>query len=425
MSQNTTVYSSLATETNNMVFQGAVFDGRYIYFVPNYNYSISSFSGLITRYDTTQSFSLSASYAFFNSTSLQSNSQGFIGGAFDGRYVYFVPSFNISVQAQITRYDTTLPFGVSSSYSFHSMAAVDFSGAVFDGRYLYFVPALNATVAQYDTSQSFSASASYNYFNMVTGVNSNTAQFSGGVYDGRYVYYVPYKNGFASFSGQLVQYDTTLPFGSASSYSLFNTVVLNSSCVGYRGGVFDGRYVYLVPTLTFSSQLTRYDTTLPFGSSNSYTFLNTVNVNSNSGGFFYGVFDGRYVYLIPNANGQITQYDTTLPFSLTTSYTIFNTAIGSASSANFNGGIYDGRYVYLYPNQNNIVTRIDAYPGPAASGLLASTQASNNFTLGTGVTNIPTATTASSGSGQAVPGTLAGFVILNINGTPQKIPYYN
>ena len=48
--------------------------------------------------------------SYFDTTTVNSNSTGFTGGVFDGRYIYLVPYNNGSIFGQITRYDTTRPF---------------------------------------------------------------------------------------------------------------------------------------------------------------------------------------------------------------------------------------------------------------------------------------------------------------------------
>lgn len=162
--------------------------------------------------------------------------------------------------------------------------------------------------------------------------------------------------------GQITRYDTTLSFTTASSYSIFNTTTVNTNSKGFSGGVFDGRYIYLIPYNNGSpfGQITRYDTTLSFTTAASYSVFDTATVNTNSKGFMGGVFDGRYIYLIPNNNsvafGQITRYDTTLSFTSSTSYNFFDTATVNVNSIGFNGGVYDGKFLYLIPNTNGQVT---------------------------------------------------------------------
>ena len=74
--------------------------------------------GQITRYDTLATFNSTDSYSVFNTTAINANSKGFIGAIFDGRYIYFVPYYNDEYFGLVTRYDTTSSFISESSYTF-------------------------------------------------------------------------------------------------------------------------------------------------------------------------------------------------------------------------------------------------------------------------------------------------------------------
>jgi hypothetical protein len=133
---------------------GAAFDGRYVYFAPNYNnFNLLGFHGLVARYDTAANFSVGSSWSFYNATAQNYSAQGFQGAVFDGRYVYFVPSNVDSIyNGLVTRYDTTSSFGDASSWGFFNMTAMNtlakgYSGAVFDGKYVYFVPFVSAAAS--------------------------------------------------------------------------------------------------------------------------------------------------------------------------------------------------------------------------------------------------------------------------------------
>ena len=77
--------------------------------------------------------------------------------------------------------------------------------------------------------------------------NEEAKEFFGGVFDGRYVYFVPYDNG-SSYHGNVLRFDTSLPFTNPDSWSAYDAENTNSlDTKGFYGGVFDGRYVYFVP----------------------------------------------------------------------------------------------------------------------------------------------------------------------------------
>lgn len=421
----------------NISIGGGIFDGRYLYFIP-------SIANPLTRYDVNQAFSSSASYSNFTISSLNSQSSTFNGGAFDGQYVYCVPGATLS--GLVVRYNTNALFSISSSYSIFNTQAVqsnsvNFAGSVFDGRYIYYVPGAGALTAsgqitRYDTTLPFTSASSYSFFDMAS-AQSNSTGFASGVFDGRYVYFTPQINRTGTYFGQISSYDTTLPFTSASSYRFFNTQAINTLSKGFAGQGFDGRFIYFMNLN--GGQITRYDTTLTFTNSLSYNFFNTTSLQSNSTGFSAGcAFDGRYVYFAPGFNfvtstwhGRMTRYDVTGLFSSSTSYSFFD--IGSVQSlyVGFSGAIYDGRYVYFLPNFNGVtlsgkMARINAYGGTALQAQ-STWGAPNGLTmLGGGaisLSNVTTVTTASAGAG-ASTSQVQGYLVLNINGTSRKIPFY-
>ena len=382
------VFNTAAVNANSKGFSGSAFDGRYIYFSPLTTDGGITYDGQVTRFDTRGSFTDSDSYSFFDTTTVNANSKGFKGAAYDGQYIYFVPNYTGSAfSGQITRYDTRKNFNSAASYDVFDTTTVDanskgFFGAVFDGRYIYFVPlqtsladGYSGQITRYDTQSPFADAGSYAVFN-TTAVNANSKGFMGGISDGQYIYFVPALHADGPF-GQITRYDTTKVFTDAASYEFFDTTTVDAGSEGFIGAVFDGRYVYLVPNHNGipAGQITRYDTTMAFDNSGapgspSYEVFDATTVNVNSKRFFGGVYDGRYIYFIPfdAASGQITRYDVTKSFTSTSSYSVLDTAVVNANSKGFSGGIYDGKYVYMNPYNNGSasgqITRIDAYSGP-------------------------------------------------------------
>jgi hypothetical protein len=288
-------------------FLGSAFDGKYVYLLPG-----AGPPAFAARVDTKATFTTPSSWETFDLAGLAGgNAYGFGGGAFDGRYVYMVPNqTNI-----LARYDTHAPFGgtgggwstfnlgklADSGTSFYS-----FMGAVFDGRYLYLVPGDFFSVAmRYDTTGPLASPSSWSSFDVST-VNFNARGFAGGAFDGRYIYYVPHQNGV------VFRYDTTsTTFGDPAGWSFFNTVKVKFLAKGYFGGAFDGRYVYFVPSVDpagyyYYSELpsglaVRYDTTESFFSLTAWSTFDT-SMLANAQGFQGAVFDGQYLYFVPNNN---------------------------------------------------------------------------------------------------------------------------
>ena len=74
--------------------------------------------------------------------------------------------------------------------------------------------------------------------------------FWSAAFDGRYVYYAPLDYYGGNYSGLVVRYDTQANFITSTAWSSFDLAALNPGAVGYAGAVFDGRYVYFVPYVT-------------------------------------------------------------------------------------------------------------------------------------------------------------------------------
>ena len=110
---------------------GATFDGRYLYLVPFGPDGDQPPTGNLTesiavRFDTQADFSDAGSYATMDLTPLPNEPSRRCGGVFDGRYLYLSESQNAAdVTGVITRYDTTTSFTSASSWSTFNVATVD------------------------------------------------------------------------------------------------------------------------------------------------------------------------------------------------------------------------------------------------------------------------------------------------------------
>ncbi|MFC1461906.1 DUF2341 domain-containing protein, partial [Verrucomicrobiota bacterium] len=305
-------------------FYGAVFDGYYVYFVPRYDGK--TFHTRVLRYNTHK--------AFDDDESWEAHDVGlgisYQGAGFDGRYVYFAPGTgNEGGQSGVVlRYDTHAPFNSDSGWvtfdanGTSGLQTKDFDGVAFDGRYVYFVPLAHRVVLSYDTEAEFTDKKSWRAFDAKP---LKMRQCVGSVFDGQYLYFVPYDHHV------VVRYDTRKAFektASWDSYDVKNTRGLRKW--GYDGGFFDGRYVYFVPffhtagggKMDFHCEVLRYDAAKAFQNRESWQ---TVNAGNTAGlktvGYNAGAFDGRYFYFAPwqdgstypesiRGHGRVLRYDT-------------------------------------------------------------------------------------------------------------------
>jgi hypothetical protein len=410
--------------TNGAEFYwGGAFDGRWVYYAPSADNANSAVNVPLLRFDTRKSggpFTNSANWEIFNIRSVDSRTKGFGGAVFDGRYVYYVPQLDSTDNRTglVVRFDTRAPsFDYCQSVDPQSPpCAIDrvdlemlfpdagpgtggqpglvgFYGGVYDPvhKYVYFVPGLGGShwAARLDTTKpDWKKADAWEVFDtLLVNPTDSTRGYVGGVFDGQYVYFIPYARNLA-VHGYSIRHDTTKPFTSPSSWEEADTTLADPNALGFMVGGFDGRHVYYVPNSDLSGpsgRVTRYDTssnnfkgagTPPAG----WEVMNLAQPDADVTGFDGGqfdprgyvgsAFDGRYMYFVPfdhgGPHGLVAQYDTQAPFDKFSSWRFFDTQRlapadgGSVGAAAFSGAVFDGKYVYFIPNRGSITVRFDA-----------------------------------------------------------------
>jgi hypothetical protein len=187
----------------------------------------------------------------------------------NGKIYVFGGSDGLVNLATAESYDPSVesPFQIGCGYE----------GSVFDGRYLYLVPYYcgyrHGEVARFDTQGDFNSFASWSAFSAKQhGVGTNPVGFFCGIFDGTYVYFTPYAVAGGVHTGEVLRYDTRKDFMSASSWTTFDagTEGLDAQgyiADGYVGATFDGRYIYFSPHHNGSAhhgEVLRYDTHADF-----------------------------------------------------------------------------------------------------------------------------------------------------------------
>jgi hypothetical protein len=287
-------------------FQGAVFDGRHLYFVPFFYDGAAR--GVVARFDTTASFDAHGAWTTFDLTTVSPRATGFCGAVFDGRYLYLVPFDDGSWDGVVARYDTSAAFDAPSAWTTFDLATVGsgvhgFAGAAFDGRWVYLAPYNGGTVWRLDTTLPFEGASSWSSFDLLA---LHAGRFAGASFDGRYVYFVPHDDGVVA------RYDTKSDFAAPASWATVDVLALTAAgSSGFQGAVFDGRYVYLAP---LDSVVARYDTTAPFTSPGAWE-----SFDAGALGRFGAAFDGRYVYFVPS-DESVYYWLTFVPGSVVTRF---------------------------------------------------------------------------------------------------------
>jgi len=346
---------------------------------------------MFLRHDTQVTSSFGQGWEALDATGLGLNDTNFQGAVFDGRYVYYVPlsegrqtATTIVPSGRVVRYDTHAAFTATASWQQHTTAATGFEGGVFDGRYIYFVPWSGSTVARFDTQGDFADAAAWTQFDLA-GLDATATLFSGGVFDGRYVYFVPYGNPQTpgpGVPGVVARYDTLSSFTSLGAWSKFPLTSVDSRAIGYSGAVFDGRYVHFVPYYTSGAVsyaiAIRYDTQAAFSTLASWTSFDIASVDTHAIAFHYGGFDGRYVYFSPrNSFGDIARFDTQRAYGDRSAWSTFELTTAGFNAGGMYGAVFTGRYLYLVPyvpggpGAARWAVRFDAKTPPALPALPA------------------------------------------------------
>ncbi len=357
-------------------FSEAVYDGRYVYFVP-FNDGTSA-SGEVLRYDTRFSPVSRAAWTMFDADSagVGTDPDGYAGGVFDGRYVYFAPWDNGSGRhGEVLRYDIQGDFHTAASWSTFDPGANGlgsdpdgYEGIEFDGRYLYFAPYFNGSqfhseILRYDTQAAFNALTSWAIFDPFSaGVTIEAGGYDGVETDGRYIYFVPFEDG-GGHHGEMLRYDTQATFSDPASWQAYdpgaNGVGIDTD--GYSGAIFDGRYLYYTPLhngTDFHGEVLRYDTQGAFDNATSWIAFNpgANGVGSIAVGYLDQTFDGRYIYFAPYLNsignhGEVLRYDTRAAFQATDAWMAFNPGANGVGTdpRGYWGAVFDGRYVHFVP----------------------------------------------------------------------------
>jgi hypothetical protein len=183
--QNVAMFNASASGLSNCIF-----DGQYIYFGNN------SF-GVVARYDPTQPISSSNAWVFFQTTQIGPALYGFLGVVFTGRYVVFVPWYNptVTYSSLALAYDTQGKFGELMSWTSFNLNQTDagasvagYLGGQYDGRYVYFAPHQSGLVVRWDTTLPFNVASSWETFDLAA-LHPGASGFFGTAFDGQYVYF--------------------------------------------------------------------------------------------------------------------------------------------------------------------------------------------------------------------------------------------
>jgi len=135
------------------------------------------------------------------------------------------------------------------------------------------------------------------YKNMPNGYNSGFTAFNSGVFDGQYVWLIPYNSNY------VVKVDKDK--GTTTGYNDWPENIDVGSYHSFSGGIFDGQNIWMIPYISNglvkidkdTGEMTGYDN-WPSG------FTKYDNP------FIGGVYDGRYIWMVSQKYEQIIKFDT-------------------------------------------------------------------------------------------------------------------
>eukprot|EP00698_Gefionella_okellyi_P019427 TRINITY_DN5951_c0_g2_i1.p1 TRINITY_DN5951_c0_g2~~TRINITY_DN5951_c0_g2_i1.p1 ORF type:complete len:446 (-),score=69.98 TRINITY_DN5951_c0_g2_i1:795-2132(-) len=286
--------------------------------------------------------------------------RGYVGLAYDGRYVYESPlADGGSIYSKALRFDTIARnYSSLDSWEVFDLqnvagcagACLGYTGCVFDTRYVYFIPYHTQWVAhglliRFDSRLPFGSPSSYQMLDLAP--LCDQCGFADAVFDGRFVYLSPntFGTGFKSSGCSLaVRIDALAPFSldAVQTTNISKLVLPENTPVGFRSMIFDGRYVYYIGFTT--PGLLRFDASLGnfTASTERWTYVTLPGAGDRSSNAC--AFDGRFIYILPPAMSQVFRLDTRGAMH-TSEFQIFSPAV----SPGYFGAAYDGRFVYFAP----------------------------------------------------------------------------
>jgi hypothetical protein len=328
-------------------FYGGAFDGRYVYLVPRGH-------GTVVRYDTEADagFADPAPWETFDTNRLDGGPHGFEGAGFDGRYLYFAPNDTGGVPASVVvRFDTRQAFTVGPQWETFdarrlagagdAAAFAGFAAPIFDGKFVTFVPFDDTVAIRYETDAGFSNPASWSKLDLAPATGA--VRFASGTFDGRLLYMASWTNdaiavydtdsgslltpfqaaenaysgsvaspGYVTFvpsQGRARQRVTSEAWAGSAAIRSFDVKTVDDGGGVYVGGTFDQKYVYFAPEN--GSAIVRVE---PSAFSDAAAWSVFPQARAGAGGAYWGgVFDGRYVYFVPVAHHDFLRFDARTP----------------------------------------------------------------------------------------------------------------
>jgi len=238
-------------------FVSGTFDGRYLYLAP-YQCSWTQYNGRMVQFDTKKDFTNVSNWKMFNSELKWPGSRGFHGAISTNDHTYFIPYVrkNRDYHGLLVRHKQNTPFDEPQNWdcldltSIHPLAK-GFVGGCFDGRYIYLAPYFNGIerhglVLRADTSKNVLDPNNWETFDM-TLLNPDNRGYFGAKVHGEFVYMLPHCKTEGIYQGRLVRYDRRMDFHEPEAWNSFDTSQKHSKSMGYMGCAVIENDLYMAP----------------------------------------------------------------------------------------------------------------------------------------------------------------------------------
>jgi len=238
-------------------FVSGTFDGRYLYLAP-YQCSWTQYNGRMVQFDTNKEFTNVSGWKIFNSELKWPESRGFHGAISTNEHTWFIPYVreNRDYHGFLVGYAHNTVFDDPQNWSCIDLTTVHplakgFVGGCFDGRYLYLAPYFNGSerhglVLVADTTKNVLDPQNWKTFDM-TSIHPDNRGYFGAIVHGDFVYMLPHCKEEGIYHGRLVRYDRRMNFQDPEAWQIFHTTELHPKSMGYMGCAVKGNDMYLAP----------------------------------------------------------------------------------------------------------------------------------------------------------------------------------
>lgn len=356
-------------QTGAKGYSSALTDGRFLYLTPLFN---GEFFGEVARFDSTRPFQDVGAWTFFDLQALRTGARGFIGGDFDGRYLYLIPHCADDFHGLVARYDSTRAFTDSDAWTFFDTAQVNaqsggYVGGAWNRGDLYLSPyrrkvdAFSGLIARFDGDASFTDPAAWEFFDAAS-VNSGLQGFHGAVAHQEEIFFIPYSQGAKHFHGNLLRYESDGPFLDNASWDFVSLTDINARARGFVGGVSSDAGLLLAPY--FDGEDRSGLVTLGSGrpgqplSDWKWNFVDLAQFHSMGRGYFGAARVGSRIFLIPhcldgiNYHGTLAQWDTQMGLSDERGWAFVDICREDPLASGFMGATAIADWIYLAPFEN-------------------------------------------------------------------------